>query len=590
MIFGGYSKGKEDLPRVFQISIARFSRELPGPGEPLSLLVAIHEEGTGITWQQNITVEPDTERYFLDTTETLYRRGLGYGGGTPESALAAVDELGRKLWATFLGDAGAAYLADSRPTALLLDVDETTLNLPWELMAWNGNPLALEFPFGRIVRTRARPRPGRDPLQEDAEARILAIANPTTDLAAAEREVAAIAALAGDHGKFKIAVDVLARGDATRANFLARLTRGDYDIVHFAGHAGFDPTEPEASALRLADGFVTADELLALDWKAPPYLVFNSACESGRAAGGARLVSDQGQANGLAAAFLACGAAAYAGYFWPVTDDGSCRFTETFYPALFGLENVGLAFQEARKSTVLGSGPGRRPVRVQRRAVRRRGLGQAPRSRHGRVSDNPSRLRRQLPKTSTRGPKYLNGRVVATSAVSLRWQHESHCARDLRQPRHTFSPRRPDRKPHLPTPVSHHLAWPNALTRSAVRRVSDGGRPLHTQRSAVHLLTRCTFSMRITGFLMATVALSGLLNSLTPSQCMELPSGTRLDRSVNENKPWRKIYRNVNYTAISGQCRKRSNMQTFCYDMTVSSHWMSGRRRPRASAAGIPPR
>ena len=209
--------------------------------------MAIHEEGTGITWQQNITVERDTERFFLDATATLYRRGLGYGGGTPESALAAVDELGRKLWATFLGDAGAAYLADSQPTALLLDVDETTLNLPWELMAWHGNPLALEYPFGRIVRTRARPRPGRDPLQEDAEARILAIANPTIDLAAAEREVAAIAALAGDHGRFKIAVDVLARGDATRANFLARLTRGDYDIVHFAGHAGFDPTEPEAS-------------------------------------------------------------------------------------------------------------------------------------------------------------------------------------------------------------------------------------------------------------------------------------------------------------------------------------------------------
>ena len=130
---------------------------------------------------------------------------------------------------------------------------------------------------------------------------------------------------------------------------------------------------------------MTADELLALDWVAPPYLVFNSACESGRAAGGARLVSDQGQANGLAAAFLACGAAAYAGYFWPVTDEGACRFAETFYPALFGLENVGLAFQEARKAHGLGSGPGRRPLRFQRRAVRRRGVGQTPRSCHGRV-------------------------------------------------------------------------------------------------------------------------------------------------------------------------------------------------------------
>ena len=79
--------------------------------------MAIHEEGTGITWQQNITVEADTERYFLDTTETLYRRGLGYEGGTPESALAAAYEPGRRLWATFLGDAGAAYSAHSLPTA-----------------------------------------------------------------------------------------------------------------------------------------------------------------------------------------------------------------------------------------------------------------------------------------------------------------------------------------------------------------------------------------------------------------------------------------------------------------------------------------
>ena len=52
------------------------------------------------------------------------------------------------------------------------------------------------------------------------------------------------------------------------------------------------------------------------------------------------------------AAFLAGDAAVWAGCFWPVTDDGSCRFTATFYPALFGLENVRLAFQEARQRTV----------------------------------------------------------------------------------------------------------------------------------------------------------------------------------------------------------------------------------------------
>jgi hypothetical protein len=62
--------------------------------------------------------------------------------------------------------------------------------------------------------------------------------------------------------------------------------------------------------------------------------------KNGRGVGDARWVSDQGQANGLA------------GYLWSVTDDGAFRFTETFYPALFDMENVGLAFQGARKRTV----------------------------------------------------------------------------------------------------------------------------------------------------------------------------------------------------------------------------------------------
>ena len=234
------------------------------------------------------------------------------------------------------------------------------------------------------MRTRARPRPGRDPLQEDAEARILAIANPTTDLAAAEREVAAIAALAGDHGKFKIAVDVLARGDATRANFLARLTRGDYDIVHFAGHAGFDPTEPEASALRLADGFVTADELLALDWKAPPYLVFNSACESGRAAGGAGWCLIKDRPTG------------WPRRSWPAArppTPATSGLSPTTGPASSQRPSTPPCSAGERRPRIHGGppahgpdpGPDRRPLRVQRRAVRRRGLGQAPRSCHRRL-------------------------------------------------------------------------------------------------------------------------------------------------------------------------------------------------------------
>ncbi|MGQ9490714.1 MAG: CHAT domain-containing protein [Anaerolineae bacterium] len=348
MIFGEYGGHKEALPRVMHITIARYSREMPRPGEALDFLVSFHEEGAGITWQQNVTISSDLERYFLDTTQQLYLGGLGRSDFTADSARVALDKLGRQLYDAFVGTEGQQFLARSRPTAILLDVDETTLNLPWELMADNYGPLALQYPFGRLVTTRALPRPGRDPLQEDDQVRILAIANPPTDLAAADAEVAALVALAERGTRFPLTVDVLARGEATHANFIQRATGGDYDILHFAGHAAVDPDDPATSALRLADSFLLDDEILALDWQAPPYLVFNSACESGCAAGGQRLATCERQANGLAAAFLAAGCAAHVGCFWPVTDTGAQRFAGIFYDALFGMENVGLAFQEAR--------------------------------------------------------------------------------------------------------------------------------------------------------------------------------------------------------------------------------------------------
>ncbi len=91
---------------------------------------------------------------------------------------------------------------------------------------------------------------------------------------------------------------------------------------------------------------------MRLAWSAPPYIVFNSACESARAARGRRLVSRAGHTNGLAAAFLAAGAEAYIGHFWPVDDWGAAMFATTFYEALFERVNVGGAVLEARRAVM----------------------------------------------------------------------------------------------------------------------------------------------------------------------------------------------------------------------------------------------
>ena len=174
------------------------------------------------------------------------------------------------------------------------------------------------------------------------------MANPTADVPASDAEIAALADLNGQHNKYTIDVTMLQREDATRSEFRKLLAGGSYDIVHFAGHASYDQDQPGMSALMFADRPLSADDVLGLEWAQPPYFVFNSACQSGRATGDRRLVSEQNQGNGLAAAFLATGCLAYAGYFWPVSDDGAGLFARTFYSSMFESENVGEAFQVAR--------------------------------------------------------------------------------------------------------------------------------------------------------------------------------------------------------------------------------------------------
>lgn len=350
-MFGSYGEGKQVLPRVLHITLARYSAHLPQSGKPLEFLLTIHEEGTGISWQKNVEVPLEIEKDVLTKTKDLYFWSLNQAF-TPKKANETVHLLGSILYKAFIGEDGESYLSSIQPTAILFDVDETILNVPWELIQNKYEIFSQTTPFGRIVSTRTSPKPGRDPIQEDKIVRILVVANPTMDLAESMKELDAIRKLEREYIRFSVKVDVLSREEATIKKFKDTILEGDYDILHFAGHASFDLDQPENNSLYFADGLLSANEVLDLPWKQPPYFVFNSACESGRAAGGMRLISEQNQCNGLAAAFLTTGVYGYAGYFWPVTDHGASFFSEIFYKSLFFRENVGLAFLDARKRTI----------------------------------------------------------------------------------------------------------------------------------------------------------------------------------------------------------------------------------------------
>jgi CHAT domain-containing protein len=124
----------------------------------------------------------------------------------------------------------------------------------------------------------------------------------------------------------------------------------DHDIVHFAGHARFAAGDPHDSSLLLADGELTARHVAQLKWAAPPYLVFNSACQSARVTQGRSLVAAGGRANGLPAAFLAAGCESYVGHFWPVGDAAAADFAGRFYDTLFRDVDAGAAVLAARRA------------------------------------------------------------------------------------------------------------------------------------------------------------------------------------------------------------------------------------------------
>ena len=348
MISGRAGYHGKEPPRVLQIQVSRYARGLPRKGEPLQFLVAMHVEGTATTWQRNATLAPTVEADLLEYIDGLRRWSAGLGL-TPSSAAEAVHSVGATLRDVFLGGDGAELIRSMQPSAILWCIDETVIHLPWEMAIGADDAPLLLTPLGRVVATRITPQPGRDLTSEVETVRILAIENPTEDLAASERVLALINGLgtaAGAGGPVEVVT--LSRDEATSAGVAAAMKNQDFDIVHFAGHGLFDVKKPGDVSLVLADGAFDDEAVLSLEWSRPPFVVVNSSCESGRAAPGRRIVTAGKASNGLAAAFLSRGVEAYLGHYFLVPDQSAADFAETFYTTLFGARNVGTAVQEAR--------------------------------------------------------------------------------------------------------------------------------------------------------------------------------------------------------------------------------------------------
>lgn len=77
-------------------------------------------------------------------------------------------------------------------------------------------------------------------------------------------------------------LEYIAKREATFNNVYKALKRGQYQIIHFNGHARFDDQNHYRSGLVLYDSDMITGQLASTIGQKPPILCFINACETAK--------------------------------------------------------------------------------------------------------------------------------------------------------------------------------------------------------------------------------------------------------------------------------------------------------------------
>jgi hypothetical protein len=264
----------------------------------------------------------------------------------PGMSTGDLAEFGERLAALLLPPEIAEALPSVRSAPIVVVHDTASGHWPWEVLSFGG-----WTPAGAMGLSRRYAAEGmsvakwREQRRRAKEFNVLLVVNPTGDLPGAVEEGERVAAmLTRVEGA---GITAIRGADATRARLLAEFRSGDYDAIHFAGHAWFDPAAPASSGILCAGGRVLSGaDLAAMD--SVPALVFFNACESGRLRATVNPLRQLDRSVGFAEAFLRGGVANFIGTWWPVADEAAAAFAAALYRDLARGESIGAALNMAR--------------------------------------------------------------------------------------------------------------------------------------------------------------------------------------------------------------------------------------------------
>lgn len=212
--------------------------------------------------------------------------------------------------------------------------------IPWELLKLHGeeNGEHLEGPFLCEAYELTRWHPGIPRCPQLRFNHIGLVVPADSGLAYAQEEQNYVLGLATGRRKVE-------QVPARYLSVAEALQSGIYDGWHFIGHARFEASDPNRSAINLEQGETLRPEFISGKLrnlgKGQP-LVFLNACQTGQAA--ASLTGT----GGWARRFLDAGAGGFVGTLWSIRDQAAFVFAKAFYDQLLAGVPIGRATKEAR--------------------------------------------------------------------------------------------------------------------------------------------------------------------------------------------------------------------------------------------------
>lgn len=256
-----------------------------------------------------------------------------------EAHLDMLQDAGKTLFDVLLTADLKKRLSEATAEHLVLQIQDSLVSIPWELLHDGTDFLCRRFCVGRRVQSREQVSVVTRPPVLKPRMSILSCSSP--DLPAAEREAERLHERLASHTRVTVAM----RKSATHDYLRDQLRRSE--IVHYCGHADYVDRQPERSGWRVADGKWTALDVRQMSESKAllPLVVFANACQSGR-------TEDWGKEEhlyGLARAYLLAGVQHYIGTLWDILDVPGSEFAAAFYDSLLEGQTIGMAVREARK-------------------------------------------------------------------------------------------------------------------------------------------------------------------------------------------------------------------------------------------------